>query len=207
MEKMNQFKELLGLHAAVDVAFRNLKEQYPDEVCCRPGCVDCCHACFDISFVEAALISFGFQRMNDMEKRQEVLQRAKTAGLEIEEQLSNLPEKRENREVLEQFSLWRIRCPLLGDDQQCSLYDYRPVTCRVYGLPTAIGGQGHVCGFSGFDQGKTYPTIKMDDIAGHLLGMSQKLAEGFSDPIRQWGRKRMFVYEALTLNLVDPEKT
>jgi Fe-S-cluster containining protein len=66
----------------------------------------------------------------------------------------------------------RVRCPLLNSDGLCDLYEYRPITCRLYGLPTAIGGIGHTCGRSGFVEGQQYPTVNLDMIQKRLYVIS-----------------------------------
>ena len=48
---------------------------------------------------------------------------------------------------------------MLGPDDRCVLYEQRPVTCRLYGVPTAIHGKAHVCGKCGFARGGAYPTV------------------------------------------------
>ena len=72
----------------------------------------------------------------------------------------------------EDLSLIRITCPLLSPDDQCLLYDVRPVNCRTYGAPTEINGKGHVCSLSGFAPGRTYPTIRLHLIQDSLLKLS-----------------------------------
>ena len=57
----------------------------------------------------------------------------------------------------------------------CELYECRPLTCRFYGIPTAIGGQGHTCGLSGFQPGETYPTVNLDVINARLQEISAEL--------------------------------
>jgi Fe-S-cluster containining protein len=71
----------------------------------------------------------------------------------------------------------RIRCPLLDNDDKCELYRSRPITCRLYGIPTVIGGQAHTCGLSGFEEGKPYPTVKLDAIQNKLYQISFELAQ------------------------------
>ena len=44
---------------------------------------------------------------------------------------------------MEEAARIKCRCPLLGDDDRCLLYQARPITCRLYGVPTAIAGQGY----------------------------------------------------------------
>ena len=78
--------------------------------------------------------------------------------------------------ILEEFGRQRVRCPLLGNDGRCVLYAHRPVTCRLYGVPTAIAGKGHVCGRSAFLPGVSYPTVTMDRIRERLMDLSTDLA-------------------------------
>jgi hypothetical protein len=63
----------------------------------------------------------------------------------------------------------------LTDQDLCELYEYRPLTCRFYGIPTAIGGQGHTCGLSGFEEGEKYPTVNLDNINARLQEISAEL--------------------------------
>jgi len=73
------------------------------------------------------------------------------------------------------MALERIRCPLLNEKELCDLYEYRPITCRFYGVPTAIGGAGHTCGKSGFKQGEKYPTVNLDAVHSKLQQISAEL--------------------------------
>jgi hypothetical protein len=57
----------------------------------------------------------------------------------------------------------------------CELYDHRPITCRLYGIPTSIGGKGRTCSLSKFEGGKTYPTVDIDKIHGRLQEISGEL--------------------------------
>jgi Fe-S-cluster containining protein len=77
-------------------------------------------------------------------------------------------------EILEDLAAERIRCPLLNDEEQCDMYAYRPITCRLYGIPTAIGGKGHTCGLSGFEPGAAYPTVNLDRIQEKLYEISEQ---------------------------------
>jgi hypothetical protein len=63
----------------------------------------------------------------------------------------------------------------LNEKELCDLYEYRPITCRFYGVPTAIGGAGHTCGKSGFKQGEKYPTVNLDAVHSKLQQISAEL--------------------------------
>ena len=82
--------------------------------------------------------------------------------------------KNEN-EILMGLANERVRCPLLNEQEMCDLYEYRPITCRLYGIPTAIGGVGHTCGMSGFVRGRPYPTVNLDMIQTNLYKISDEL--------------------------------
>jgi len=75
-------------------------------------------------------------------------------------------------EILMDIAAERVRCPLLNDDEMCDLYEYRPITCRLYGIPTSIGGRSHTCGKSGFVEGKQYPAVNLDAIQKKLYDIS-----------------------------------
>ena len=64
---------------------------------------------------------------------------------------------------------------MLNARNLCDLYAYRPLTCRFYGIPTAIGGAGRTCGKSGFQSGETYPTVNLDTIHARLQEISAEL--------------------------------
>ncbi len=68
------------------------------------------------------------------------------------------------------------RCPLLDDEDKCVMYEYRPITCRFYGVPTSIGGQGHTCGKTGFKAGGHYPTVFLDKMQLRLAQLSADTA-------------------------------
>jgi Fe-S-cluster containining protein len=78
-------------------------------------------------------------------------------------------------QVLFEMAAERSRCPLLNDRDRCDLYAYRPITCRVYGIPTAIGGRGHTCGLSGFKEGESYPTVNLDPVHAKLHELSREI--------------------------------
>jgi len=71
----------------------------------------------------------------------------------------------------------RVRCPLLGAKNRCHLYAFRPITCRLYGIPTSIQGSGHTCGLSGFIEGNAYPTVNLDVIHRKLFEISAALIQ------------------------------
>ena len=85
----------------------------------------------------------------------------------------------------------RIRCPLLNDNNECILYPYRPITCRVYGIPTMIQGVPRVCGKAGFKKEQSYPTFNLDGVHRELFELSKELLERAG--AKTW-KVRLFCY-------------
>jgi Fe-S-cluster containining protein len=199
MLKMS-FDRFTSLLAEVGNAFSALKEKFPDEIRCHPGCDDCCSAFFDVSFVEAEYIRLGLTCLSEVElgqvREQAEVARTKTAEHEKDFYAGSGHKARET-----QVGNWRIRCPMLTREKRCIVYAHRPVTCRAYGVPTSIGDKGHVCGFSGFDKGLTYPTIKLDQINQYLLALSSEYATVKRIPAVE-APKRVYLFEVV-LGLSD----
>jgi len=162
------WRGLEELFREVDATFALTKRQFPKEVRCRPGCIDCCYALFDLSLAEAFALHREFKR-KPRKVRREVLRRLEKYEREWQKKAP---------EVITPFvlSTVRIRCPLLGDDQRCVLYHVRPVTCRLYGIPVALGSETFVCGLSGFEPGQQYPTVLFYKVQERLAQLSEKLA-------------------------------
>lgn len=183
----------------VDETFRQLKQQYSDEINCRTGCDDCCHAVFTISFVEKWAIEKELVRR--IKEEQYLLARLREQAASFQtakkEHESAKPVEGDALSSGLQLAQWRIRCPMLEDSSQCVIYSARPLTCRIYGLPLSIEGRGHVCGLSGFRKGEDYPTIKMEKVHAYLLELSLQLAEA-SEIGAEEGRRRYFLSEIVS---------
>ena len=157
--------DLDTLFVAIDQAFEAVRQAHPEAITCGKGCADCCQAVFDVSLVEAVNLQAHVQRL-DLSVREEIAVAAQEA-----------------RQAWEQImaagldpAVARIRCPLLDGQGLCLCYEARPVNCRTYGIPTVIDGKGHVCGFSGFEPGKTYPTVNLASLQQVLHNLSVQLA-------------------------------
>lgn len=177
------FEKYRAILREVDAVFATVAKACPQEVACAEGCSDCCHALFDISLIEALYINAAFnERLPKGPGREAVLDLADAADrahYKLKRKAVKAGEKGVATEaILADLARERIRCPLLGDDDRCVLYDCRPVTCRLYGVPMEIGGKAHTCGKSGFSQGGTYPTVKVEKLQDRLFALSGELAAG-----------------------------
>jgi len=173
------FKKYKELVEAIDTIFSRVKKESGDMVCCKTGCSDCCNALFDLTLIEALHINHFFNEKITGKDREEIIEKANRADrktYKIKRQAYKMHEKGENEvKILASVGAERVRCPLLNMEELCDLYSYRPITCRLYGIPTAIQGMGHTCGKSGFQEGVQYSTVNMDKIYEKLYEISAEL--------------------------------
>jgi len=173
------FKKYEALVAQADNVFDRVKNAYADCVQCEEKCADCCFALFDLTLIEALYIHHKFNEKYQGSEKAELLEKSNRADRRIykikREAYNELQAGKNEGEILAAMALERVRCPLLNEKELCDLYDYRPITCRFYGVPTAIGGAGHTCGKSGFKQGEKYPTVNLDAVHSQLQQISAEL--------------------------------
>jgi Fe-S-cluster containining protein len=173
------FKRYETLVQAADQVFAKMARDYPDCVKCKTGCSDCCYALFDLTLIEALYMHHHFNRRYTGPEKAALQEKANAADRSIakikREAYRRLKEGEAEQKILEDLATLRVRCPLLNDENLCDLYEVRPLTCRFYGIPTAIGGKGHSCGFSGFKPGSRYPTVNLDTIYQQLQQISSEL--------------------------------
>ena len=164
-----------------DQVFQAVRAKCAENVRCEKGCSDCCHALFDLTLVEALYLNSHFNAKFSGKAKDDVLKRADEADRQAyrlkHEAVKATRDGKNAADILAEMAKVRVRCPLLDDEGACSMYEQRPVTCRIYGVPTAIGGSAHTCGKSGFEKGKPYPTVYLDRIQDKLYALSHELSE------------------------------
>jgi Fe-S-cluster containining protein len=179
VDLMPHFKKYESLVAQAEKVFARVKEQYPDAVKCQKGCADCCHALFDLTLIEALYLNHQFNERFSGTAKADLLEKASKTDRQIykikKAAYRSAQTGKSEDAVVEEMGQKRIRCPLLGQDNLCEMYDYRPIACRVYGIPQAIGGKGRTCGLSGFVSGEKYPTVNHDLIHDQLMILSADL--------------------------------
>ncbi len=173
------FDKYEALVEKAEAAFDRVKAAHAECVKCEEKCADCCFALFDLTLIEALYLHHKFNEKFQGATRVELVEKANRADRGIykikRKAFKELQSGRNEGELLAEMALERVRCPLLNEEDLCELYDYRPLTCRFYGIPTAIGGAGHTCGKSGFKQGQKYPTVNLDAVHTQLQQISAEL--------------------------------
>lgn len=133
---LDDYRELLE---TVDTWFSRCMETAGRHIRCRPGCSGCCRGLFDITLMDAALLRRGFELLPE-KARASALAKARARLDELQERwpgfgppylLNHLPDE-EWTEMPEEDA---TPCPLLGGDGRCLVYAWRPMTCRLHGLP------------------------------------------------------------------------
>jgi len=185
------FKKYEALLKTADDLFSKVAAEYPEEVKCKYGCADCCYALFDLTLIEALYIKHHFDMGYDGPERERRIEIANKIDRELyklkRKAYKDLEAGKEEKEIFRELAEKKVRCPLLNDENACDLYAYRPITCRLYGIPTSIAGEGHTCGLSGFLRGTAYPTVKLDIIQSKLFELSAELVTAIQSRYSRMG--------------------
>ena len=169
-QKLTALKvELNELRARCDAAFQQVSREHPRAVACKPGCDDCCHALFDLSPMETLALAIAFKQLPRQERR-EALRRAEKAA-RIYDETARKVLAAQGEERLKLLYQARVPCPLLKSGR-CILYEERPATCRLYGIPVAIQGNARTCHKARFKEGQTYPTVDWGQVNEQLDHLS-----------------------------------
>ena len=172
------FEKYQTIVKQTDELFERVQKEYPECVTCKIKCADCCHALFDLTLIEAIYINYQFKKIIQGKEKRNIIEKADRADRKThvikKRAYDSKKAGKEETEILMDIAAERVRCPLLNDDEQCDLYEYRPITCRLYGIPTSIGGRSHTCGKSGFIEGKQYPAVNLDAIQKRLYDISNE---------------------------------
>jgi Fe-S-cluster containining protein len=173
------FKRYEALVELADRVFAKMARTYPDCVTCKTGCSDCCYALFDLTLIEALYINHRFNEKYSGPQREVLLEKANQVDRKIAKikrsAVRDLRDGKSETDILHDLAKIRVRCPLLDERDRCELYDHRPITCRLYGIPTSVQGKGRTCVLSGFKEGCSYPTVNLDILHQQLQQISAEL--------------------------------
>ena len=176
------FEKYKTIVTQADELFARVQKDHPECVTCKIKCADCCHALFDLTLIETIYINHQFNKIIKGKEKIRLIDRANRADRKIhmvkKQAYKNKKAGKSETEILMDIAAERVRCPLLNDNEMCDLYEYRPITCRLYGIPTSIGGRSHTCGKSGFVEGKQYPAVNLDAIQKKLYDISYEFVGG-----------------------------
>jgi Fe-S-cluster containining protein len=127
--------------------FDSVRRTQGDRMQCGRGCALCCHGLFDISLPDALELARGLALLPPA-VFEEVRSKADETQRNI---LSSAPELKppyflkvlSDRKVDEVVANAHARrCPLLGSNNECLAYEYRPLACRLEGIPMVDSRDG-----------------------------------------------------------------
>ena len=137
----------------VDAALADATKRSGEWLVCRPGCTQCCHGAFAISQLDALRLLRGMQQLDRDDPARAVLvrQRARGSisrigtGFPGDKRTGILDESDQAQAAFEEFANDEP-CPALDPATGlCELYEWRPITCRVFGPPVRVEGGFSVC--------------------------------------------------------------
>ncbi len=131
----------------MDAALADAARRAGPWLACRPGCTQCCHGAFAINALDVARLKAGMQALHatDPRKAETIEQRAKAwiaeFGPEFPGEATSgvLGTTEEEQARFEEFAN-DAPCPALNPATGlCDVYEWRPMTCRVFGPPVRMG--------------------------------------------------------------------
>lgn len=176
MMLMDLFREYESLVAKADQIFSDVQREHGSCVRCDVQCADCCHSVFGLFLIESVYLNYYFSRLEE-KIRQGAVARGDQADRELQELEKRMQALDDPEKIAVAVAGEKIRCPLLSDEEKCLLYERRPITCRVYGIPTIINGKLHACWRAGFEKGKHYPAFNLDAAHRELYRLSGELVD------------------------------
>jgi Fe-S-cluster containining protein len=129
----------------VDASLADAARRAGPWLACRPGCTQCCHGAFPINALDVARLQIALHAA-DPQTAETLRQRARD-WLEIygprfpgDPDTGILGTSDEDQTRFETFAD-DAPCPALNPATGlCDVYAHRPMTCRVFGPPTRMGG-------------------------------------------------------------------
>ncbi len=128
--------------------FRRARASLLSAIPCKRGCCECCTGIFPITRLDALELRRGLEELPSTAKNA-IVTRARDQIAAMEEAYPTLKSKPALDqwadhiidEIVERFA--HLPCPALASDRTCSIYTYRPLTCRTMGIPIESSGMIH----------------------------------------------------------------
>jgi len=134
----------------VDLALADAARRAGPWLACRPGCTQCCHGAFAINALDAMRLRAGLDRLrvdapraaSALEQRARAWRDTYASEFPGDPVSGELGRSEQERERFDDFAN-DAPCPALNPSSGlCDVYDYRPMTCRVFGPPTRLADEG-----------------------------------------------------------------
>jgi Fe-S-cluster containining protein len=137
----------------LDAALLDAERRSGDWLICKPGCTPCCIGVFAIDQLDVLRLQAGLAQLDetDPERSARVRQRARDSWQRLAPEFPGdvttgvLGTDDQAAQKFEEFADFEP-CPALDPEHgTCDVYEFRPVTCRVFGPPIRSEGGLGVC--------------------------------------------------------------
>jgi len=177
----------------VDDWFTTNIESHSTKISCHRGCSACCRGLFDITLLDAFFLRIGFNQLEDS-VQQEVRRQSLARLDQINKRwpafknpwLLNLIPEPEWEDIMPEDD--DTPCVMLSQDGACLVYEHRPMTCRLNGIP--------LIDISGEELFDDWCTLNFTDCDPLLL---EDLRYPFNDLFAQ----ELLLFQAMTRHLFD----
>lgn len=143
-EILVRYRELLK---EVDLWFEQCGLVSGEQISCKRGCSACCRGLFDITLLDACLLRNGYEQLDAVDQKRitisarQSIENIRTTWPDFKPPylLNSYPEEEWDLVMPEEDD---TPCPLLDKNGFCLVYDSRPMTCRLNGIPMVdVGGE------------------------------------------------------------------
>lgn len=133
-----------------DAALADAARRAGDWLVCRKGCTQCCMGVFQINQLDAARLRHGMHEVEsrDPERAARIRERVRQSRARLVADFPGDPKTgilAKDEQARDRFADFANDepCPVLDPETgACDLYEYRPMTCRVFGPPVRSGAEG-----------------------------------------------------------------
>ncbi len=151
MLKVKISEEMIRRHdelvERLDAWSHAIHARYAAHMRCGQGCAQCCHGLFDISIYDALRIAKGFAALS-AETKDTIAERASAIQAILTKSQPDLPPPffldglaPERIDAIADF-VGSVPCPFLDTGNACLIYEFRPITCRLEGIPMVDSHDG-----------------------------------------------------------------
>ena len=162
IEDFTKYKQYLN---TIDGVINSYFDEQKEYIFCKKGCAHCCKTGqFPCSELEFRYLQLGFFKI-PMKEQQEVIKRIKSLKAEYK----SVDDKEE----------YKYSCPFLDENNSCTIYEYRPLICRTFGLLTITPKGNCVVPFC-YSLGLNYSNVY--DEESKTIDFEKVKKEGYQKP-------------------------
>jgi Fe-S-cluster containining protein len=130
----------------MDAALADAARRAGPWLVCRPGCTQCCHGAFAINELDARRIGSGMEILRaenpnlaaDLQRRARIWLYEHGPTFPGDPQTGRLGETKADQARFEDYAN-QAPCPALNPATGlCDIYEWRPMTCRIFGPPVRV---------------------------------------------------------------------